>query len=410
MIQEFVADFHIHSRFSRATSKSLDIAELDRVASKKGVSVLGTGDFTHPSWIKELEHNLVLSSSEGMYEKKENSFGTKFIFTAEVSSIYSKKGKVRRIHTLLFAPSLEAVKKINVKLDNLGNIKSDGRPILGLDVRDLAELVLDVDERCMIVPAHIWTPWFGLLGSKSGFDSLAEAYEDMTSYIFACETGLSSDPKMNWRVSGLDNISLISNSDCHSSSKIAREGNVFLCEMSYGEIRDVLINKDKKRFLKTLEFFPEEGKYHYSGHRDCKNRVNPLENKDSMCSVCGKEITKGVLSRVEELADRDYGYVPENSIPYVNIIPLEEILSSFLGFGVKTKKVQSVYDGIISDNKLGKIEELDFLLKKSIEDIAKISNKDIAQVIKNVREGYVIIDAGYDGEFGTIKIDNMIYE
>ena len=278
--QEFIADFHIHSRFSRATSKDLNIQSLDEVASKKGVQVLGTGDFTHPLWMAELESELQESSCEGLYVRKNDSHGTHFMLTVEISSIYSKNDAVRRVHTLVFAPSLDVAKQINAKLRTIGNLSSDGRPILGLDVRNLAEIVFEIDERCMVVPAHIWTPWFSVFGSKSGFDSLEEAFEDMKPYIFAVETGLSSDPPMNWRIKELDTLSLLSNSDCHSASKIMREANVFSCEMSYGAIRDVLRTKDTTRFVRTLEFFPEEGKYHYDGHRACNNRIDPIKTQE----------------------------------------------------------------------------------------------------------------------------------
>lgn len=398
--QEFIADFHIHSRFSRATSKDLDVRSLDETAAKKGVDVLGTGDFTHPLWMAELESELEESSCEGLYVRKNDSHGTHFMLTVEISSIYSKNDSVRRVHTLVFAPSLEVAKQINAKLRIIGNLSSDGRPILGLDVRNLAEIVLEIDERCMVVPAHIWTPWFSVFGSKSGFDSLEEAFEDMTPYIFAVETGLSSDPPMNWRIKELDSVALLSNSDCHSASKIMREANVFSCEMSYGAVRDVLRTKDTTKFVRTLEFFPEEGKYHYDGHRACNNRIDPIKTQSTLCSVCGKEATLGVLRRVEALASRPHGEEPENIVPYTSIIPLEEIIASAVGVGVKSKKVQETYESLLYSCKT----EIAVLLNESIDTIHKIAGERVAEGVRRMRENDVVIDAGYDGEFGVVRV------
>ncbi len=400
MAKNFIADLHIHSRFSRATSKDLTLAQLDKYASKKGVDVLGTGDFTHPGWIEEIQEELEESSCPGLYVRKKDSKGTHFMLTCEVSGIYSRAGSVRRVHTLLFAPSIQDVLRINQKLGAIGNLKSDGRPILGLDVQDLTKIVLDINENCMVVPAHIWTPWFSVFGSKSGFNSLAEAFSDMEKYIFAVETGLSSDPPMNWRVSGLDKISLISNSDSHSAPKIAREANVFSCDMSYFAIREALKNKELKQLERTLEFFPEEGKYHYDGHRVCGFSSKPKKETGDICRVCGKVMTIGVLSRVEELADREEGIVPENSPPYTNIVPLEEIIASCLGVGVKTKKVGGFYENIL--NNCGK--EIDVLINVPLADIGRASSEIIQEGVRRMREGAVSIEAGYDGEYGKVSI------
>lgn len=406
----FVADFHIHSRYSRATSKNLTLEELDRVAAEKGVAVLGTGDFTHPLWFAELERELE-EAEPGLYRRKGSPYGTRFLLTCEVASIYSKGGAVRRVHTLLFAPSLEVARAINKQLNQVGNLKSDGRPILGLDVAELARITLAVDERCMVIPAHAWTPWFSVFGSKSGFNSLEEAFGDMAPHIFAIETGLSSDPAMNWRVGALDDIALISNSDCHSSAKIAREANVFACEMSYEAIRDTLKTKDPKRFVETLEFFPEEGKYHYDGHRACNIRQKPASTRRlrrggpigpgaQECPACGRPLTVGVLSRVEELATRPEGEKPGNAIPFRNIIPLEELIAATYGNGVGTKRVAKTYAALIAE--FGTM--LAVILDIPIEDIARVAGWGVAEAVRRMREGSVYIEPGYDGEYGTISV------
>lgn len=398
-MKQFVADFHIHSRYSRATSKNLTLEELDRVAAEKGVGVLGTGDFTHPLWFAELEKELE-EAEPGLYKRKGSPWGTRFLLTCEVASIYSKGGAVRRVHTLLFAPSLAVARSINTALSKVGNLHSDGRPILGLDIAELAKVAFAADERCMVIPAHAWTPWFSVFGSKSGFNSLEEAFGDMAPHIFAIETGLSSDPAMNWRVGALDTIALISNSDCHSSPKIAREANVFACEMNYEAIRDTLRTKDPKRFVETLEFFPEEGKYHYDGHRACNIRQKPIGPGAQECPVCGRPLTVGVLSRVEELASRPEGEKPPVAIPFRNIIPLEELIAATYGSGVGTKRVAATYRALIAE--FGTM--LEVILDTSIEDIARIGGRGVAEAVRRTREGSVYIEPGYDGEYGTIAV------
>jgi len=289
---KFAADFHIHSKYSRATSPLMDLENLDTWAKIKGIKVLGTGDFTHPKWLDEIKEKLS-PAERGFFELRGGgghpSGPTKFILTSEISCIYSKGGKVRKVHIIVFAPSIGAVEKINKKLSQIGNLKADGRPILGLDVKDLAKIVLAVSEDCLVVPAHAWTPWFSIFGSKSGFNSLEECFEEYTKYIYAVETGLSSDPAMNWRLSQLDKVTLISNSDAHSLPKIGREANVFDTELSYEGIATALRTKDKSRFLHTIEFFPEEGKYHYDGHRLCNLSLAPLQSKIyiNICPKCG---------------------------------------------------------------------------------------------------------------------------
>ncbi|MFC1808392.1 endonuclease Q family protein, partial [Candidatus Omnitrophota bacterium] len=337
----FIADLHIHSKYSRATSKEMDLDHLADWAKLKGIDVIGTGDFTHPLWFKELRSKLK-EDGNGLYEYK----GVKFIPTAEVSHMYSKGGRGRRIHVLLFAPTLEAVEKIDAELGRRGNIISDGRPIFGFDVKDVVKICLDVSKDCMVVPAHAWTPWFSVFGSNSGFDSVEECFEEEAENIYALETGLSSDPAMNWRWSALDKYSLISNSDAHSPIKLGREANVFDTELSYNGIIQALKEKDKKKFLFTVEFFPEEGKYHYDGHRNCSIRLAPKQTKsyNGICPECKKPLTVGVMSRVDDLADRDEGVAPENAIGYKSLVPLVEIIAEAKQKkGIKTKAVTDEY-------------------------------------------------------------------
>jgi len=396
---KIIADFHIHSRFSRATSKSLNLELLDKTASIKGVHILGTGDFTHPLWFRELQEELE-EAEPGLYKRKGSNFGTRFILTCEVSSIYSKGGRVRKVHTLLIAPSFAVVADINKKLGKIGNIASDGRPILGLDVKELAKIALDSSEDCLVIPAHAWTPWFSIFGSKSGFDSLEECFEEMTPFIYAIETGLSSDPAMNWRLSALDDITLISNSDCHSAPRIAREANVFDAELDYYDIRDAIKTKDLSKFLYTIEFFPQEGKYHFDGHRNCSFSTKPSRIKGNICPVCSRKLTVGTLSRVEELADRKEGVVPKNAIEYKNLIQLDHILSDVFSVGPSTKTVAKEYAKLVKE--LG--TELDILMEVDLSRIREVSGEFIEEAIKRMREGQVNISAGYDGEYGKISL------
>lgn len=397
----FIADFHLHSRFSRATSSQMNLENLDFWAKRKGILVLGTGDFTHPQWLSELKEKLE-PAEPGLYKIKNKNNSTRFILTTEISCIYSKKFRVRKIHIILFSPSLEISEKINEKLTLLGNLAADGRPTLGLDAKELVKIVLNVSENCLIVPAHIWTPWFSLFGSKSGFDSIEECFEDYSKYIFAGETGLSSDPKMNWRLSALDKITLISCSDSHSPSKIGREANVFDAELSYFSIINTIKKKDKSKFLYTIEFFPEEGKYHYDGHRNCNVSLRPQETKkyNGICPVCFKPLTIGVLHRVEQLADRPDGFIPDNAIPYKNLIPLEEIIADCLNQNSNTNAVEKEYIKLIEN--FG--NEFEVLLNVSRENLEKITFPEIAEGIIRAREGKVFVEPGYDGVYGKIKI------
>lgn len=401
-----IADLHIHSPYARAVSKDMTLENLDTWAKIKGITVMGTGDFTHPQWMKEIKSRLE-PAEPGLYRIKNKELrikegGTRFLLTVEISSIYSKGGKTRRVHNLVFAPSIESAEKINKILGVMGNIRSDGRPILGLDSKELAKIVFDIDERCMVVPAHAWTPWFSVFGSMSGFDSLEECFEEYAPYIYAIETGLSSDPEMNWRVKGLDKIALISNSDSHSLRKIGREANVLECKLSYNGIMDAIKSHDPKQFLFTVEFFPEEGKYHYDGHRACKFSCTPDETKklNNLCKNCGKRMTIGVMNRIGMVADRAEGKKPKNVIPFKRMVPLDEIIVESFGMGTASKKVKAVYDDMIK--LLG--TEFGILIDAKLSDIALSATPEIVEGIKRVREGNLQIKPGYDGEYGVVKI------
>ena len=411
---KFIADLHVHSKYSRATAKNLDLENLYLWAQYKGIQIVGTGDFVHPKWSKEIEEKLEPAES-GLFKLKDKfAIGldaqipqsckgkVRFMLTVEISNIYKRHDKVRKVHNLIFSPSLQAAKKIQTKLGAIGNISSDGRPILGLDSYDLLSIMLEADAKNLFVPAHIWTPWFSVLGSMGGFDSMQDAFGDLTKHIFALETGLSSDPPMNWRLKGLDDFILISNSDAHSPSKLGREANIFDTEFSYDGIYKALSDKDDKGLLSTLEFFPEEGKYHFDGHRSCHLRWHPKETikHKGICSVCGKPVTVGVLSRVEALADRSEGINSRRFRPYQNIVPLPELIAEAKEKGVVSRAVQEAYMNVLS--KLG--NEFYILLDCPITDIQRVAGDVLAEGINRMRQGKVGIAAGYDGEFGTIKI------
>ncbi|MBM3244628.1 MAG: DNA helicase UvrD [Candidatus Omnitrophica bacterium] len=394
---EFIADFHIHSKYSRATSRDMDVEHIAENAKLKGIKLMGSGDFTHHLWLEELKHTLE-DLGNGLFKHKD----IYFILTAEISSIYSKNNRSYRIHNLIFSPSFKTTDKINAALSRVGNLASDGRPILGLDAAELARIVFDIDENCMVIPAHAWTPWFSVFGSMSGFDRIEDCFEEQSPKIFALETGLSSDPAMNWRVSALDKYTLISNSDSHSPAKIGREANVFDCDLNYSAIRDVLKNKDKKKFLYTIEFFPEEGKYHFDGHRLCGISFSPEETKKhkGICPKCGKPVTVGVMNRVDVLADRQHGYVPSNSIPFKNLIPLDEIIADAKGVSKTSVSVEREYRSIIARFN----NEFDILLRASPEELRKNLPSRIADGVLRVRQAKVNIKPGFDGEYGKIDI------
>ncbi len=405
----FIADLHIHSKYSRATSKDMSPESIYKWAQIKGISVIGTGDFTHPKWFKELNEKLE-SSGNGLFMLRKD-FRTNdipdsckadvsFILTAEISCIYSKNGKTRKIHSILFVPDFADAAKINIALAKIGNLNADGRPILGLDAKELLKIVLNEAPDGMLVPAHAWTPHFSIFGAVSGFDSFEECFEDLTPHIYAIETGLSSDPLMNWRLSALDKITLLSNSDAHSPAKIGREANIFDTDISYNAMMEAI--KTKKGFVGTIEFFPEEGKYHYDGHRTCGISLSPKETikHDYLCPVCGKKVTVGVMHRVEKLADRGNGFKAKGSPSFHSIIPLPEIISEVLKVGANSKAVDKEYQNLLQ--KLG--NEFRILMDVPLGDIEKAGSPLIREAIARMRKGDVHIAPGFDGEYGKIKI------
>ena len=404
-----IADLHIHSRFSMATSKEGTPENLDFWARKKGISLIGTGDFTHPVWREELKERLV-SEGNGLYRlrdayvkeesRKFPGEGTRFVVSGEISSIYKKNGKTRKVHNVILLPSLEAADAMAQHLEKIGNIHSDGRPILGLDSHDLLEMMLDVCPEGILIPAHIWTPHFSVLGAKSGFDSVEECFEELAPYIHALETGLSSDPAMNWRISKLDRYQLVSNSDAHSPSKLGREANLLDIDCSYeGLYRAIQTGEGLEG---TVEFFPEEGKYHFDGHRKCGVSLSPVEAErlGGICPVCGKKLTMGVDHRVEQLADRAEGFVKKDGKKYESLVPLPEVISTCMGYSAASKKVQGCFEQMIQT--LG--TEFDILRNVPSEDIKSCAGERIAEGIENVRTGNVKRIPGYDGEYGKIEL------
>jgi uncharacterized protein (TIGR00375 family) len=326
----------------------MDLEHIFESAKEKGIIVVGTGDFTHPEWFNNLKNKLE-PAEEGLYKLKGTDGSVKFVVTGEISNMYKRHGKGRRIHSLIILPSLESAEKINNILSLQGNIKSDGRPILGMDTEELLKIIIDVAPKALFIPAHCMTPWFGVFGSMSGFDSLEEAFGENTKHIYAMETGLSADPRMIGRIPDGRKMTLISNSDAHSPIKLGREVNVFDTKLSYSAIRNAIIKKDKSKFLNTIEFFPQEGKYYYDGHRLCDVSMSPKQRKKvkGICPKCGRKLTVGVLSRVDELADRKDGFVPSGAIPYKSLVPLKEIIAEAIGIGPKTKGVEKQYQMLI---------------------------------------------------------------
>jgi len=398
---KFIADLHLHSKYSRATSRDMEVETLGLWAKRKGIKVLATGDFTHPLYFLDLKSKLH-PSGRGLFTLKDDPEGTHFMLTAEVSNIYTQGGKGRRIHTLLLAPSFEAVEGINAKLSKFGKTASDGRPIFGFPAKDLVKMVLDIAPESLLIPAHAWTPWFSVFGANSGFDSIEECFEEEAKNIYAIETGLSSDPEMNWRLSALDSITLISNSDAHSPSKIGREANIFNCDLDYEAITGAIRQKDHRKLFFTIEFFPEEGKYHYDGHRNCGILFSPSETRKhkGLCPVCGKPLTVGVMNRVETLADRPEGFVPAKAIPALHCVPLDEIIANALGVGANSAAVEREYLRMVEKGG----SEFDILLERSPEELADFTTPAMLQGILRVREGRLKITPGYDGVFGKIRI------
>lgn len=413
---KFIADLHIHSRFSRATAKSLDFENLYIAARLKGINLVGTGDFTHPGWMAEIAEKL-MPAEPGLFKLKDEieaacdrqlpfaeKMPVRFMLSCEISSIYKKAGIVRKNHNLVFLPDLSCAARFNARLDRIGNIKSDGRPILGLDARNLLEILLETSDAGFLIPAHIWTPWFSLFGSKSGFNAIEDCFDDLTPHIFALETGLSSDPPMNWRVGNIDGMTLVSNSDAHSPANLGREANLFNTDLSYPAVKNALKTGDADRFLGTIEFFPEEGKYHHDGHRKCNIKMTPDKSfaYNDLCPVCGRPMTLGVLHRVAELATRKPGEKPEKTHPFFSAIPLAEIISEIVGTGPKTKKVAWHYDKAIKA--LG--PELPILHTLAIEKIETAPIPFLGEAVRRMRAGQVHIVPGYDGEYGRINVFN----
>jgi len=394
---KFFADLHIHSKYSRATSSQMDLEGISEMAKLKGIKLMGTGDFTHPIWFATLKEN-ISTIGNGLFMFN----NIYFILTCEVSNIYVKNGKLRKIHNIIITPSLDSAEKVGDFLSRYGKTESDGRPILSLDSDRMFERIMEIDERNYLIAAHVWTPWFSLFGSKSGFDSIEECFGEHSQKILALETGLSSDPEMNWMWSKIDNFTLVSNSDAHSPANIGREANCFDCEMDYDTITHVIKEGDTDKFLFTIEFFPEEGKYHFDGHRRCDISMHPNEakSKGNICPRCGRPLTIGVLHRVMELSDRDFGYKPEGKIPFKKVVPLMEIIALAVEHGKGTKTVERKYRELIS--RLG--TEFEILLDVEYEDIKRVTDGSIADGILKVRKGEVEVKAGYDGVFGDVSI------
>jgi len=390
------ADLHLHSHYSRATSKTMDLHGIARGAKTKGLNLMGTGDFTHPRWLTELKQLIKPSAGEdGLYTFE----GLRWMLQTEISLIYTQDGRGRRVHHIILAPNFEVVDQINDWLGQKGRLDYDGRPIFGISSPELVENMMDISRDISIIPAHAWTPWYAIFGSKSGFDSIEECFEDQAKHIFAIETGMSSDPAMNWRISKLDNISLISNSDSHSPTtwRLGREANAFdLKKLSYQAIIDSI--RTRKGFAFTIETPPAYGKYHFDGHRDCNISFDPTQSKraNNICPHCNKELTIGVLNRVEELADRPEGFRPDGAVPFKSLIPLAELISLAKGAGVATQKVQEVYNMLLT--RFG--NELSVLLDAPGESLLSVADEKLANLILRNRIGKIKIEPGYDGVYG----------
>lgn len=415
----YIADFHIHSKYSRATSPQMNLEDLDKWARLKGIQILGTGDFTHPVWLSEIKKKLI-PAEPGLFKLKSQISSLKsendvrFILTTEVSCIYSKNGRVYRVHLVIFFPDIPNVEKFNTQLSWSSNLKADGRPILGMDARDVLEIALNVSPEALVVPAHIWTPWFSVFGSKSGFNSLEECFGSLTKHIYAIETGLSSDPAMNWRLSQLDKVAIISCSDAHSPQNLGREATVFEFEdISYRSIikalkegsplqRQSASTPPSSGLAYTIEFFPEEGKYHYDGHRLCNVCLTPEETiqRNGVCPVCGKLLTVGVMNRVNELADRPDGFKPEGAIPFKSVVPLQEIIAEAMGIKKISKKLEEEYMSLVK--KAG--SEFRILLDLDTDELLKIASEKITEGIMRMRSGQVQKIPGYDGVYGKISV------
>ncbi len=394
-------DLHIHSKYSRATSENLDLMNIAKYGKIKGLNLIGTGDFCHPAWLKDLKNKLE-DTGNGVYTYG----GMNFVLSVELSLIYTQDGKGRRIHHIILAPNFEIVDQINEFLDKKGRRDYDGRPIFGFNSIELVENLMSISKEIEVIPAHIWTPWFSLYGSNSGFDSIKDCFGDQLKHIHAAETGLSSDPEMNWRVSELDGLSIVSFSDSHSfwPWRLGRECCLFdMKTLSYKNLIDGIREKDKEKLLMTLEFFPEEGKYHYDGHRNCGIVMGPkeAEKHKGICPKCKKSLTLGVLHRVEQLANREEGYRPEHSADFKRLVPLSELIAAFFGTTPYSKKVWEVYDLLIS--RFG--NEFNILLSIEKDELKKVVNEKLADVIIKNRMGALKIEPGYDGVYGKILLN-----
>jgi len=398
-----VADLHVHGRYSRATSQSMRIEEIARFAKIKGLNLVGTGDFTHPKWLKEVQENLIQDADSGLYKvANDPELPVYFMITTEVSTIFTFEGKVKKIHHVILTPDMETAIQINERLAKYGDLTVDGRPTLDMSAPELVEEVMEVSSENMVFPAHAWTPWFSIFGAFSGFNSVEDCYQDMTKHIHALETGLSSDPPMNWRLSKLDRFTLVSNSDSHSywPWRMGREANVFELErISYKEVVDAIRTKDKRRFKFTIETDPAYGKYHWTGHRNCHVSLSPKEaiKLGNICPVCRKKLTKGVEQRVEELADRPEGFIPENAIGYMHLLPLSEIIATALGVdSPSTQQIWNIYNRLIE--KFG--DEYTVLIDAPKQALSEVVDQRTAEAILRVREGKIKVIPGYDGVYG----------
>ncbi|MFA6307375.1 MAG: endonuclease Q family protein [Patescibacteria group bacterium] len=404
-----IIDLHIHSKYARATSKFFDLAEMVKWSEIKGVDIISCADFTHPAWYKNLNTNLEQVGQSGLYKLKNSDSKVRFIISTEISCIYRQADKTRRLHLCILMPDLEAAGKFNQALEDRGaKLASDGRPILGMSAKEVLQIMLDIDERTMMIPAHAWTPWFAVFGSKSGFASLTECFEELTPHIKAIETGLSSDPIMNWRLKELDNITLVSNSDAHSGPQIGREANVMdLKNKTYDEIVDIIAKKDKQRFLYTIEFYPAEGMYHVDGHRDCEFFCLPKETEKlkGVCPKCKKPLTIGVLSQVNKLSNISESKVDKTKhIPYKSIIPLPNIIADYYGMGRGSQRVQKLFLDIISNPSVDGGNEFKVLLDLSETELKKIMPDVLAEGILKMRQNKIKIIPGFDGQYGKVEI------
>ncbi len=432
---QYVSDLHLHSKYSRAVSPQMTLPVMSEFAKRKGLNILTASDWTHTIWFKEIQ-GLLEDAGEGVYKIKNPHSASSgqaksnlkddvlFLLSTEVSSIYKQGDKLRRIHSLVFVPSFEVAEKVIRELLKKGcNLSADGRPIIGLSAKNLLEMILSIDERCMLIPCHVWTPHFGVYGGKSGFDSFEEAFDDLSKYVYGIETGISSDPEMNWRIPELADRSILSFSDAHSPTNMAREATAFeLEELSYENIRQAIMRKGglKNRIAYTIEFYPEEGKYHFSGHRNCKISLTPEEVKEKgkICPVCARELTEGVAPRIEQLAGSTFA--PEykekvsgggikwytdktkNHPPYVKLVRLEQIIAAGLGVTTGSQKVPEMYAKMCPSLD----SELNILLKTDLAEIEKLAGERIAQALNRVRKGEITLSPGFDGEYGKVKVFN----